>query len=47
MEEILTGIANYGFPIMVAIYLLCRMEGKMENLTKSIQELTNKISKIK
>lgn len=47
MEEILTGIANYGFPIVIAIYLLCRMESKMEKLTESIQELTNKISNLK
>lgn len=46
MEEILTGIANYGFPIIIAIYLLVRMESKMEKLTESILELSNKISNL-
>lgn len=30
MEEILQGIANVGFPIVVAAYLLVRIEGKLE-----------------
>jgi len=39
MEEILQGIANVGFPIAVAAYLLVRIEGKLEDLSLSIHEL--------
>ncbi len=39
MEEILQGIANVGFPIVVAAYLLVRIEGKLDELTISIQQL--------
>lgn len=47
MDEILSGIANYGFPIIITIYLLCRMEIKMENLIKSIHDLSNTIENLK
>ena len=36
MEEMLQGVANFGFPIIVSAYLLIRMENKMENLQKAI-----------
>ncbi len=39
MEEILQGIANVGFPIVVAAYLLVRIEGKLDELTISIHQL--------
>lgn len=44
MEEIFNGVANVGFPIAVSIYLLMRIEGKMENLTTSINELARVIA---
>ena len=44
MEEIFNGVANIGFPIAVSIYLLMRIEGKMENLTNSINELSKVIA---
>jgi len=44
MEEIFNGVANIGFPIAVSIYLLMRIEGKMENLTDSINELSKVIA---
>ncbi|NLM42728.1 MAG: YvrJ family protein [Clostridiales bacterium] len=44
MEEIFNGVANIGFPIAVSIYLLMRIEGKMENLTASINELSKVIA---
>lgn len=47
LEEILLTIANYGFPIVIAVYLLCRMESKMDKLTVSIYELTREISTLK
>ena len=39
MEEILTATANYGFPMVVASYLLIRLEHKMDSLSASINEL--------
>jgi hypothetical protein len=47
MEEILLNIANYGFPIVVAVYLLIRTENKIEKLTESINELNKTIIKMK
>ncbi|WP_084103166.1 YvrJ family protein [Pontibacillus yanchengensis] len=38
-------IANTGFPIGVAVYLLVRIEKKIENLDKAIQSLTDVVSK--
>lgn len=43
MEELLHSIGNVGFPIVVSIYLLVRVEGKMEELTRSILELSQTI----
>ena len=45
MEEIYTHIANLGFPIVISIYLLVRIEGKLNQLTESINELSNTIGK--
>lgn len=39
MEAILTATANYGFPMVVAAYLLIRLEHKMDSLSASINEL--------
>lgn len=47
MEEIYTHIANLGFPIVISIYLLVRIEGKLNQLTESINELSNVISSMK
>ena len=47
MEEIYSNIANLGFPIAVSIYLLVRIEGKLDSLTQSINELSNVIAKNK
>ena len=43
MEELVTQIANVGFPIAVSAYLLVRLENKMTELTKSINDLCNTI----
>ncbi|HLR21779.1 MAG TPA: YvrJ family protein [Tissierellaceae bacterium] len=45
MEDIYTHIANLGFPIVISIYLLVRIEGKLNQLTDSIIELSKVISK--
>lgn len=46
MEEIYTHIANLGFPIVISMYLLIRIEGKLNRLTESINELSKAISAI-
>ncbi|NLV76582.1 MAG: YvrJ family protein [Tissierellia bacterium] len=47
MEEIYTHIANLGFPIVISIYLLVRIEGKLDQLTESINELSRAIASMK
>lgn len=44
MEQILTYIANYGFPAVISVYLLVRIEGKLEQLTGSINDLAKIIA---
>jgi hypothetical protein len=44
MEELLQQIGNFGFPIVLSIYLLVRVEGKLEKLTESINELSKAIA---
>lgn len=46
MEELLKQIGNFGFPIVVSIYLLVRVEGKLEKLSESINELSRAIAMI-
>lgn len=41
--DLYTMIANVGFPIAVSIYLLIRLEGKLDKLTVSIVELSKVI----
>jgi len=44
VEEIYSSIANLGFPIVISIYLLVRIEGKLNQLTESIIELSKVIA---
>lgn len=46
MEDLLQGVANFGFPIIVSAYLLIRMENKMENLQKAIIDLSRAIERV-
>lgn len=46
MDEVAKLVTNVGFPIAVSIYLLVRFEGKIESLTNSINNLTNKIGSL-
>ena len=39
MENIWLNIGNYGFPMVVAIYLLVRVEKKLDDLTVAIVRL--------
>lgn len=43
MDELLNLIANVGFPIAVAVFLLVRIESKITCLTKAINELREAI----
>lgn len=44
MDNLVGLIGNVGFPIAVSIYLLVRIEGKLENLTNSINNLSGVIN---
>lgn len=44
MEDIFSSVANLGFPIVISVYLLVRIEGKLDELSKSITELAQAIS---
>lgn len=46
MSEILAEVANVGFPIVVSIYLLVRVETKLDELTKAINGLGRIISEL-
>lgn len=43
---IFQSIANLGFPIAITLYLLIRMESKIETLSNSINKLTLTIEKM-
>ena len=47
MKELVDLIANIGFPIAISIYLLVRVEKKLEGLTSSINNLSQSINSIK
>ena len=47
MDELLTPVANVGFPIVLSIYLLVRLEGKIEGLSDSVHELAKSINHLK
>lgn len=44
MDEIFTVIGNLGFPIVLSMYLLVRIEAKLDLLTDSIMNLSDVIS---
>jgi hypothetical protein len=46
LEELVPLVANLGFPIALSIYLLVRIEGKIESLTLSIRELSEAIGRM-
>lgn len=45
MEEVFGYISNLGFPIALSIYLLVRLESKMDRLTDSIENLSKALLK--
>ena len=42
-SDIQNSIASVGFPIALSMYLLIRIEGKLQTLTDSINELSKNI----
>lgn len=46
IEEIYTQISNLGFPIVVAFYLLVRVEGKLDKLSTCITDLSFSIERL-
>ena len=44
MEQVLEQAANYGFPMVVTVYLRVRIEGRLEKLTASINDLARTIA---
>ncbi|WP_408645559.1 YvrJ family protein [Tindallia californiensis] len=44
IEDLFTAAANVGFPMVLSIYLLVRLEGKIENLSDSVHELATTIA---
>ena len=47
MEDLLTMIGNIGFPIAVSVYLLVRVENKLDQLTLAIRDLEEAINSFK
>lgn len=39
-------ISNVGFPVVIAMYLLIRIESKLDTLTVSINDLSKSINKL-
>lgn len=44
MDQLLNYAANYGFLMVVSVFLLVRIEGKLEQLAVSINELAKVIA---
>jgi len=47
VDEWIKIVSNLGFPIVVSLLLLLRIEHRLENLTKAIQELSQAIISFK
>lgn len=46
MEDMVNMISNVGFPIAITIFLLMRMEKKVDGLSTSITALSTSIEKL-
>ncbi len=46
LDDLTPLISNLGFPIVVALYLLIRVEKKIEVVEQKIEEVTKTISKL-
>lgn len=47
MEEMLRQVANFGFPMVLSVYLLVRLEAKIDSLSVSIYKLTDAVENIR
>ena len=43
MHEVVSLIGNVGFPMAITLYVLTRLESKMEKLSESMNKLANAI----
>lgn len=43
LSEVMVLVGNFGFPVVLSIYLLVRIEGKLENLAECIRMLSDSI----
>jgi len=46
MEDLVPLVANLGFPIVVSLYLLIRVEKRLEELTTCVKEANESITKV-
>ncbi|MDO5037504.1 MAG: YvrJ family protein [Tissierellia bacterium] len=46
LEDILALVANTGFPIVVASYLMVRMEARLDQLSQALAKLNHLLEKI-
>ncbi|MBT3123391.1 MULTISPECIES: YvrJ family protein [Bacillus] len=44
-EGVIAAVGNFGFPLVLAVYLLIRFEKRIENLTEAINHLKEVIKK--
>ena len=47
MDQWLSIVSNLGFPIVVSVFLMVRIESRIEELSKSISELSQALATIK
>jgi hypothetical protein len=47
MNDILRAVADVGFPIVIAVYLLMVFGGKLDRLSDAVEKLTNFIEELK
>ncbi|MGQ9533409.1 MAG: YvrJ family protein [Desulfotomaculales bacterium] len=45
MDALLGPVANYGFPMVLAAYLLLRMEKKLDDLAAAIHRLSAQLER--
>lgn len=46
MDVLFQNILEQGFPVVISVYLLVRLEGKLDLLEKTINDLKIEISKM-
>jgi len=39
MDEVLKAVGNFGFPMVISIFLLVRLESRLDRVAESIHEL--------